>query len=267
MKRKRIFQILKIILIVYCLIGIGLYHFQDELLLHPEPVDQDFKYDFQLKAEEVFIPVNEHEKIHLVKFPADTNTRGLILYFHGNMKNVAWYESSALIFNRLGFDVWMYDYPGFGKTTGKLSEERINYQALQVRKLAGERFISDSIVLYGRSFGSGIAAFIAANSTNRSLVLETPYSSIPSLFSTYAFMYPVGRMSNFKIPTIKYLEDVKEPVLILHGTNDRTIPLREAIKLKKVLKTGDSFIEIEGGGHNDLGSSEEYMQALTQWLN
>ncbi|RYG54558.1 MAG: alpha/beta fold hydrolase [Chitinophagaceae bacterium] len=264
--KKKVIKISKIVLIVYCLVGIGLYHFQEKFLFHPEPVDVDFKYNFKGRTEEAFIPVNKYEQIHLVKFRPDTPSRGLILYFHGNMKNVSWYESSARFFTQLGFEVWMHDYPGFGKTTGKLSEDKLYQHAMQVRKLAGEKFSSDSIYLYGRSLGTGIAAYMAANSENRSLILETPYSSIPSLFSHYAFMYPVGRMSIFKIPTSQFLEDVKEPILILHGTKDRVIPLSEASKLRKVLKPGDKFIEIEGGGHNDLGSNEKYKRALQQWL-
>lgn len=253
-------------LIIYCLIGIGLYHFQDSFLFHPESVPPDYKYDFKSSVEEVFIPVNKYEKIHLVKFRTDTPARGLVIYFHGNMKNVSWYKSSAQFFTSRGFEVWMHDYPTFGKTTGKLTEERLYYHAMQVRKLAGEKFIGDNIHLYGRSLGSGIAAYVAANSNNHSLILETPYSSIPSLFSTYAFIYPVERMSNFKIPTKKFLGDVEEPILIFHGTRDRTIPLREAAKLKSVLKKGDKFVEIEGGSHNDLGSSKNYQTTLLYWM-
>lgn len=264
--KKRAIQIFKILLIIYCLGGIALYHFQERILFHPEPVAADFKYDFKGRTKEVFIPVNAEEKIHLVKFFADSPSRGVVIYFHGNMKNVSWYAGSVLAFTDRGFDVWMHDYPGFGKTTGKLTEERLYRQSIQVRKLAGENYAKDSIVLYGRSIGSGIAAYVAANSENKLLIMEAPYSSIPSLFSRYAFIYPVSRMSSFKIPTKKFIREVKEPILIFHGKEDRTIPLQEAHKLKGGLKPGDMIIEIEQAGHNNIPASGEYQKALSEWL-
>lgn len=264
--KRSIVKVVKIVIIVYCLLGIALFYLQEKFLFHPEPVASDFKYHFKEKTEEVFIPVNRYEQIHFVKFFADTPSRGLVLYFHGNMKNIAHYERNVAFFTSRGFDVWMPDYPGFGKTTGQLTEERMYNHAIQVRKMAEEQFSPHEIIVYGRSLGSGIAAYVAANSANASLVLETPYSSIPSLFSTYAFIYPVNRMSNFKIPTKEYLKDVKEPVLIMHGTRDRTIPMREALKLKTRLKAGDRFVEIEGGKHNDLNSKELYLETLHRWM-
>ena len=86
----------------------------------------------------------------------------------------------------------------------------------------------------------------------RNLVLETPYYSIPSLFASYIPIYPFENLMTLKLRTGEYLKQVDAPVLIFHGDDDNLIPLRNARKLKPVLKPGSEFIEVENGGHNDL---------------
>jgi pimeloyl-ACP methyl ester carboxylesterase len=74
------------------------------------------------------------------------------------------------------------------------------------------------------------------------------------------------RMSKYKIPTYQYLEDVKVPITIFHGTNDGVIPYSCAVKLKEVLKPTDQFITIEKGSHNDLNDFSLYHQKLDSLL-
>jgi predicted alpha/beta-hydrolase family hydrolase len=93
---------------------------------------------------------------------------------------------------------------------------------------------------------------VASETNNKRLILETPYYSIPSLFSCYAPIYPTGKMSTYKIPANEFLADVKYPVSIFHGTNDGVIPYRNAARLKAVLKPTDEFITIEKGTHHNL---------------
>jgi pimeloyl-ACP methyl ester carboxylesterase len=160
----------------------------------------------------------------------------------------------------------MPDYPGFGKTRGNRNEKKMYEQALIVRQMAEVKYGSDSIIIYGKSLGTGIATYVSSISQNKALVLETPYYSIPSLFRHYAFIYPVSAMSNYKIPLYKYLQDVKDPVMIFHGTGDDVIPYSNALKLKPFLKEKDVFITIENGGHNNLNDSPLFNNTLDSLL-
>ena len=76
----------------------------------------------------------------------------------------------------------MIDYPGFGKTTGKRSEKVIYEQALMMYDLAAQTNKSDSLVIYGKSIGTGVASHVAANRKCKRLILETPYYSINASF-------------------------------------------------------------------------------------
>src|SRR5205823_1244644 len=102
----------------------------------------------------------------------------------------------------------MPDYPGYGKTTGELTEKKLYDESMQVYKMARSKFSKDSIIIYGKSLGSGIASHLAAAVDCRRLILETPYYSIPALFTCYAPIYPNSYMSHFKLPTYEYLQQV-----------------------------------------------------------
>jgi alpha-beta hydrolase superfamily lysophospholipase len=249
------------------LIGAALYFLQTAFLFHPKKLPAGYVFHFDEKFEEMKIPFENADTISLIKFfTADTLKRGVVVYYHGNMENVERYAKFAANFTKHGYEVWMMDYPGFGKSTGIRSEEKLYSQALLIRNKAAEKFNPSAIIIYGKSLGTGIAAYVASQTENKKLILETPYSSIPDLFSCYAPIYPTNVMSIYKISTYEYLKKVKCPVNIFHGTDDGVIPYRCAAKLKMVLKATDEFITIKNGTHNNLNDFEEYHQKLDSLL-
>jgi alpha-beta hydrolase superfamily lysophospholipase len=183
------------------------------------------------------VAVNEDDTLSFVKFyPFDSLIKGVVLYYHGNMKNIEHYAPYVKVFLEKGYEVWMGDYPGFGKTNGKRTEENMYHHARIIYGMAAAKFASDSIIIYGKSLGTGIAAYVASYSPAKALVLETPYYSIPSLFRHYAFIYPVKAMSNYKIPTYQYIPEIKYPIIIFHGTGDDVIPYKNAKKPVSLIK-------------------------------
>lgn len=268
MKKKILFRWIKVIVLLYALIGIALFYMQDIFLFHPEKLPADHAWNFTVPFKEIKIPFNEKDTVDLVKFfPKDSLRKGVVLYFHGNKENIGRYAKFADIFTAKGYEVWMEDYPGFGKSTGTRTEKKLYEQAMSVYTMAAGKYGKDSIILYGKSFGTGIAAYVAAQTNSKRLILETPYYSIPALFDCYAFIYPTQRMSVYKIPTNQYLQEVNYPITIFHGTNDWVIPYRCAAKLKTVLKPADQFITIKDGTHHDLAGFEIYKKTVDSLLN
>lgn len=265
--KRKIFQVLKVSVLIYAIIGIALYYLQEKFLFHPEKLESNHKFTFHQPIIEMRLAFNETDTMSLVKFlPADSFRKGVVLYYHGNMRNIEHYAAYAEPFTKLGYEVWMQDYPGFGKSTGTITEIKLYDQAKQVKKMADAAYNSDSIIIYGKSLGTGIAAYVAADSKAAMLILETPYYSIPDLFGYYAFIYPISRMSTFKIPTYSFLEHVTIPVIIFHGTNDRVIPYSSAKKLERVLKTDDKFITAEDADHQNINRSGIYYKTIDSLL-
>lgn len=266
--KRRWFRWLKVFILVYCGVGIALFYLQEKILFHPEKLDSNYSFSFDQDFEEIKIPFNATDTVSMIKFyPNDSVRRGVVLYFHGNKNNVEHYARFVPSFTSKGYEVWMPDYPGFGKSTGERTEQKLYSLAYEVQKMAAVKYSADSIIVYGKSLGTAIASYIASVKPCRQLILETPYFSIPSLFGSYAFMYPASVMSNYKLPTHEFLADVKAPVAIFHGTGDWVVPYRSGVKLKKMLKPSDVFIKIPKGSHNNLSESSIYRKSLDSLLS
>jgi len=265
--KKKILRWTKIFVLFYCIVGIALYYLQDYFLFHPTVLPRNYQYHFNVPFSEVEIPFNKTDTLNMVKFtPVDSMRKGVVIYFHGNRENINRFAKFSTNFTKLGYEVWMADYPGYGKSVGNRTEKILYQQSIQLYKMASSKYAKDSIVIYGKSFGTGIAAYLAAEYDCKQLILETPYYSIPDLLGAYTLIYPIQRMSKYKIPTYQYLEDIKVPITIFHGTDDWVIPYSCAEKLKEVLKTTDQFVTIEKGSHNDLNDFPLYHQKLDSLL-
>ena len=265
--KKVIFRWLKIIILLYCLIGIGLYYLQDKILFHPEPLAASYQYRFDAPYKEVNLLYNQQSNINIIQFTTNRpQPKGVVLYFHGNKQNIGWYAKNAPLFTSQGYEVWMMDYPGFGKSTGDFTEQQLYNWALVLYKLARAHYAPDSIIIYGKSMGTGIAAQLATMRDCKTLVLESPYYSFPSIVGSWLPIYPTDKMIHFKIPTGQYLQEITNPVIIFHGTSDHVIPYSNAKRLQPFLKPKDAFVTIEGGHHNDLPEFPLFKQKLDSLL-
>lgn len=265
-KRKWI-RILNILLGIYLVAGVALFFLQDRFLFHPEAIAKESNFSFSIPFKEVNVDLDDDYKMNVVQFvTADSLARGVVLYFHGNRKNIEWYARYAPFFTKAGYEVWMIDYPGFGKSTGKLTEEKLYEFAAQLYAMAKSRYKPEEILIYGKSLGTGIAAWLGSKKTSKGVILETPYYSMTSLVSHYFPVYPVSKLLKYHLPTHTYISITNAPVTIFHGTGDGVIPYSNAEKLKPLLKAGDEFIVIPGGKHNNLSEFSIFREKLDSLL-
>lgn len=257
-------KILLILVGTYIAAGIILFGLQEKFLFHPDPLPLNHKYDFQQPHTEYNSDLNGRN-LNMIQFHSRGTSKGIVLYFHGNRDNIGRYAHMASFFTEAGYDVWMQDYPGFGKSTGELSERTLYDDAELMYSSATKDIPLENIIIYGRSIGSGIAAHLAAKRHCRALILETPYYSVTSLVKHYVPFFPVEHLLWYRLPTYEYLPAVRAPVTIFHGTNDRLIPYSQAEKLKKE-NPPIKLVTIEGGQHNDLFRHAAFKQGLDSVL-
>jgi alpha-beta hydrolase superfamily lysophospholipase len=253
MNKRVVSRWLKVFIIIYCLLGIVMYYVQDYLILLPTPLPAHYQYNFDLPNREVNVPYNKETNINIIQFQTGAvKTKGVILYFHGNRKNISRYRRFVPYFTKSGYEVWMIDYPGYGKSTGKFSEKLVYEWSLIMYNLARKTYTPQEIVIFGKSLGTGIAAQLASIRNCRYLILESPYYSMPAVFGYYAPIYPVNQMIHHQFPTYSFLPQVTDPIIIFHGTDDGVIPYRHSKKLQALLKKGDKLVTLEGGTHRNL---------------
>ena len=247
-------------------VGIMLNRFQEKFLFYPTKLDKDLPYQFPWPHEEWFIETEPDIEINALYFKSE-QSKGVVLYFHGNAGALDDWGFVAEDFLKRNYDLVIIDYRGYGKSTGQLSKENdFHTDASAFYDQLLETYKEDQIVLLGRSMGTGVAAKLAADRRPKALILETPYYSLESLIKHYAPVIPVSILK-YKLPTFQWLAVADCPVHIIHGTNDEVIPYDNAVRLKEVNHPNLNFTTVPNAGHNNLSTFADYGNFLDQALN
>ena len=221
-----------------------------------------------LPYESVALTTEDHVRLDGWFVPAG-EPRAVLLFFHGNAGNISHRLDSLSIFHELGLSVLIFDYRGFGRSEGTISEEGSYRDAeAAVRYLMKERGVPrQKIVYFGRSLGGAIAARLAMRVTPAAVILESTFTSVPDLAAKLYPVLPVRLLSRFSYNTKEYLEAVSCPVLIVHSADDEIIPVQHGRDLLAAARGTNQFLEIHGS-HNEgfLLNRREYMGGLDQFL-
>lgn len=161
-----------------------------------------------------------------------------------------------------GFDFFILDYRGFGKSRGKRTEEILYSDLQQVYKWLAESYGEEKIVMYGRSLGSGLATRIASWNRRRLLILDSPYFSFLYDIRRYAFLLPLKLLLKYQIRTDRFIKKVMCPIHIIHGNRDMLIPYKQSEMLKALVPEKIILHTIPGGKHNNLPSYPLYHDLL-----
>ena len=247
-------------------INLIVYFGQDKVMFKPEKLPSDFEFKYSKhKITEYNLEREEGVNINAIHFSQD-NPKGVVLYLKGNSRSIKGWGKYAIDFTRLGYDVVMVDYRGFGKSTGKRTEKGIKEDLQKVYDTLRSRVDQKYIVIYGRSMGSGFATKLASTNNPRLLILESPYYSMMRMAKRYIPFLPVSMAMRFPIKTYKWIQYVNCPIKIIHGTSDRLIPFKNSIELCKLRPKFARLYPVIGGGHNDLHTFEEYHRMLEEVL-
>lgn len=183
--------------------------------------------------------------------------RGVLLYSHGaggNISNRVPFTKAVLSQN---YSILLYDYEGYGKSTGRPSIDGICRDGLAAYDflVKTKNVAPDRIVLLGESLGGGVACHIAKNRAVRGTILLSTYYSLPALaahtypvFSIYPrALFPANSLDNNLV-----LNKDHSPVLILHGDADKKIPVCEAQQLFAEATAPCQFVKVKGAAHISL---------------
>lgn len=224
--------------------------------------------DVGLGYEEVSLDTADGEKLHAWLLPA-REKRAVLLFFHGNAGNISHRLESLRIFHELGLEVLILDYRGYGRSSGRPSEEGLYHDAeaaydylTQVQGVAPKR-----LLVFGRSLGAAVAANLASQRPVGGLILESGFTSVPDLGAQLYPFLPVRLLARYHYDTRDALSKVTGPVLIVHSRDDDIIPFSHGQALYEVAGKSRQFLEL-GGDHNTgfLHSRESYIRGLEQFL-
>lgn len=242
------------------------YFLQDYFFFRPEILPQHFEYKYPFPFSEVNFEMEDGGTINAVHFKVP-NSKGVVYYLKGNSRSIKGWGKFARDFVSKGYDFFMFDYRGFGKSSGRRTETSLYNDAQTVYKWLSTQFPEDRIVIYGRSLGSGIAARIASWNKPQMLILDSPYFSFLYQIRRYGFWLPLRRLLRFQMRTDQFMRKITCPVFILHGNKDRLISYEQSVMLQKINPEGCVLLTIPNGRHNDLPEFAEYHEYLYDILN
>ncbi len=257
--------------VLYLGVCLFFYSKQDDILFVPTKLAADYAFTFPGTFTERKIKTNGATlsgllfKSSLTGTPADSS-KGVIFYLHGNGGALNTWGSVASVYTGLGYDVFMLDYRGYGKSDGKITAEQQLFDDVQIgydslRALYPE----NKIVILGYSIGTCPATMLAALNKPRMLILQAPYFSMVDMMKhTYAFLPTF--MLHYPLKTDEYIKTVKAPVVIFHGDADEVIYYGSSVKLHADCKPTDQLITLKGQGHNRFTQNPDYLAALKKIL-
>ena len=263
---KRFLLLLSFLVGLYVLLCGIVYFLQEKLIFFPQKLDKDYRFTFQQRFEEVNIPTEDDQVLHGLLFKTE-KPKGLIFYLHGNAGSLAGWGEVATVYTNLNNDVFLLDYRGYGKSSGRIRSERQLFSDVQAAysemlKLYHE----DIITVLGYSIGTGPAAKVASTNNPKMLILQSPYYSLADVVRHTVPIVPTFLLK-YKLETHHYIKNCKMPVVLIHGDRDEVIPYSQSLKLRPLLKKQDTLITLRGQAHNAMTFNPDYAEEIQKILN
>jgi fermentation-respiration switch protein FrsA (DUF1100 family) len=255
----------------YALLGVLLYFMQERMVFLAGLPGRELEAtpgDAGLDYVDVNIETSDGIALHGWYVHAH-NPRGTVLFFHGNAGNISHRLDSIAIFHELGLDTFIVDYRGYGRSEGKPSEEGTYRDAEAAwQYLVAQRGIDPaSIIVFGRSIGGGVAAWLATRHKAAALVVESSFTSaVEMAHHLYPYM-PVRLISRLRYPVVDYVAGVECPVVVVHSRDDEIIPFAMGKALYEAAPAPKAFIELAGDHNNGfLLSRDRYRDELANFI-
>ncbi len=256
----------------YVVILLALFFLQPKLIYFPDMPSRALgpgPDSIGLAYENIHISTEDGIRLHGWFVPSPS-PRGVVLFFHGNAGNISHRLDSLNIFHELGFSTLIFDYRGYGESGGKISESGTYRDAEAAwRYLIEQRGITASeIVLFGRSLGAAVAAYLASHRNPAALVVESGFVSVPEMAARLYPWLPVRYLARILYPTGNYLSAASCPVLIAHSRDDEIIPYEQAEALFELAAEPKQLLTFHGG-HNEgfLASGRRYRDGIDAFLS
>jgi uncharacterized protein len=243
---------------------------ENRFIFHPERVVNRDPSQIGLAFEDVFFTTKDGLQLHGWFIPHQ-ESRATLVWFHGNAGNISdRLLNIKLLHNHIKTDIFIFDYRGYGRSEGSVSEEGTYLDGeAAIQYLLGHRNgDAPQLVLFGRSLGAAVAAEMAIRFDISGLILESPFVSIREMARAIFPALPIGSLLRTRYETIEKVRNLKAPLLVLHGDRDEVVPFAQGKKVFDVAPPPKTFHRIVGASHNDtfIVGGEMYFRSLREFI-
>ena len=268
---------------IYGAICAGLWFGQTKLVFMPTKEITTTPTEFNAKYEDVWIPVQTAsgtENIHAWWMPnaeqekLKMDDRRVLLYLHGNGRNVGANAKHANRLKGYGFSVLLIDYRGYGKSEGGFPSESSVYTDAQTAwdYLIQKGYRPEQILIYGHSLGGAVAIDLAVkNPQAKGMIVDGSFTSISDLatMDPKYRVFPIDLLIHQRFDSIAKVQSLKTPVLYIHGTADEIIPPSMSESLYAATPSRKQLMLVANAGHNNTASTNEanYANAIKNFFD
>lgn len=236
---------------LYAALCLLVFLVQARLVYFPGPPPRTTPAGFGMEFQELELD-SDGERIHAWYLPVE-NPRGALVFCHGNAGTIEDRLLPARAFRALGLSVLLFDYRGYGKSSGHSSEEGTYRDAEAAYDfLAKQGFEAESVVVYGESLGGAVAIELARRRGVAAVFVESTFTSMTDLGAQLYRWLPIRLLSRFRYDSAARIGTLGVPVLVAHSLGDELIPFSHGQALFAAATTPKAFLETNGG-HNGGG--------------
>ncbi|MBQ4820202.1 alpha/beta fold hydrolase [Aquimarina sp. MMG016] len=248
----------------------GFYFTQEKHFFTPTKLAADHKFHFNGNFEELNFKTTDDFTLNSLLFRVD-NPKGLVFYLHGSGGSLASLAEGADVYIQLGYNVFMMDYRGFGKSGGDITSEQQLYEDNQMLyDELKKTYAEEDIIVVGYSLGAAMAAKLASTNNPKLLILKAPFYNFNEAISQNVKLlskfFPLSILNKYGFNNNQFIQKCKMPVLIFHGTNDKINQYSSSLELKKLFKPEDDLILLEGEGHDSISNNLQFQKELKTLL-
>jgi fermentation-respiration switch protein FrsA (DUF1100 family) len=265
--------------LILILIGLPLGYFllrrfEKAVTFHPVREPWGGEWKLPERAEDVWLTASGGTRMHgwFVR-AAREPSEATVIYMHGNGGNLSYLDWMAESLADRGFDVLLFDYRGYGRSEGSISDERGIYEDADAayEYVSNTRGVpAEKIVLYGQSLGTTAAVDVATRKPCGAIILESGLSSASDMAETILPWLPsfTHSLTKNRFDSVRKLPSVRCPVLVTHGDRDEIIPVEQGRKLHAAAPEPKRLIIVRGAGHNNLSNigGEPYLNDVAGFI-
>lgn len=245
--------------------------FENKFIFFPFKYPQGYwqPETFGLQAEDCYFRTADGYQLHGWFFPNE-NALATLLWCHGNAGNITDRLDNLANLTKLPINVFIFDYRGFGRSEGVPNEKGVYLDAEAAYDYLASRedVQQDKIILFGRSLGGAVAVDLASKRPGAGLILESTFTSAKDMAKSAFGFIPIYLIIKSKFNSIDKISKIHVPILVLHGTKDRTVPFKLGRRLYEASNNPKEFYQIQEADHNDtyIVGGQAYFDKLLQFV-
>jgi uncharacterized protein len=258
-----------LLLLTYLGIIAVFWFFERRFVFRPYSAEAAWLKPEDERSQDVSFTTADGATIHARWIPPETPQHGAVLVTNGNGGNLTHRGRLAADLRKsLGAGVLLFDYPGYGKNTGRPTEAGCYAAGEAAYKwLTDEQKIAPNrIILCGESLGGGTAVELATKHEHRALVLIYTFTSLPAAAKYHFRFLPTHSLMRTRFDNLSKIARCNRPVFILHGTDDRVVPFNHSEQLYAAANEPKHFVRLHGFGHSTL-LGDVFTTELVKFLN